>query len=177
MKLTFTKTLIAITVSTIASVTGANAQSTASETASIEATLVTPISITKDSDMSFGKIANSSEGGTVTLAANGTATMTGGLSAVASGGTPTAAAFTVRGDAGNTFNIEMPTVLTLTGAEGNTTPLEVALFTNNPDSQLSNALTNGINVITVGGTFTVLPGTVAGTYSNATGLTVTVNYN
>ncbi|HEY9116147.1 MAG TPA: DUF4402 domain-containing protein [Bacteroidales bacterium] len=144
-------------------------------TATASATIVSPIAITKTVDMNFGNVAVSTTAGTVVLAPAGTRTSTGGVTLPATTGTVAAAAFTVTGQAGYTYAITLPsTDYTITRATGTETMI-VNTFTSNPSA--TGTLTGGTSALTVGATLNVGGSQVAGSYTNATGFPVTVNYN
>lgn len=144
------------------------AQSSATATAT--ATLVTPIAISKSVDMDFGTVAASSTAGTVVLGTDDVATPSGGVSLP--GGTPTAAQFSVTGEGTSTFSISLPSSITL--ASG-TDELIVDAFGSVPAT--TGTLTAGAATVKVGATLNVPANAPAGTYTNTTDLTVTVNYN
>lgn len=154
----------------IAFATNASAQATA--TATTTAVLVTPISIAKTTDMDFGTVAASTLLGTVVLDTANTRSITGGASL--HGGTPTAAVFTVTGEPGTGFAITIPsTDITLTDASLNTLVVN-SLVTLGASSILDGT---GSKAIKVGATLNLPANAVAGTYTNASDLFVTVNYN
>lgn len=150
------------------------AQATA--TASTSANIITPISITKTADMNFGNIAVSA-----TIA--GTAAMTpagvrstggaGGVTLPATTGTVSAASFTVSGQGSYTYAITLPSSATLTSL-GHT--MTITSFTSSP-SATGLLAPGGTQTLTVGGTLNVAAAQSAGTYTNATAVPVTVNYN
>lgn len=152
---------------------GAFAQATASATAS--ATIVTPIAITKTADMSFGNLATDGTAGTVVLAPAGTRTTTGGVTLPSTTGTVAAAAFDVTGEGSYTYSIALPTGDYTITKTASTETMIVNTFTSNPTSP--GTLTAGAQSITVGATLNVGANQVSGTYENATGFDVTVNYN
>jgi len=157
--------LIAFSASTFAQVT-ASATSTA--------TIVAPIGIANTVDMNFGNIAVSGAG-TVVLDPAGTRTTTGALTLPAITGTVTAASFDVTGNDGYTYTITLPsTDYTITRVAGTETMI-VNTFTSNPNG--TGTLTGGSETLNVGATLNVSAGQVGGTYTNATGFDVTVNYN
>ena len=157
--------LIAFSASTFAQVT-ASATSTA--------TIVAPIGITNTVDMNFGNIAVSGAG-TVVLDPAGTRTTTGAITLPAITGTVTAASFDVTGNDGYTYTITLPsTDYTITRVSGSETMI-VNTFTSNPNG--TGTLTGGSETLNVGATLNVSAGQVGGTYTNATGFDVTVNYN
>lgn len=144
------------------------AQSEATATAT--ATLVTPIAISKTVDMNFGTVAASSTAGTVVLGADDVATPSGGVSLP--GGTPTAAQFSVTGEGTSTFSITLPSSITLVSGTNN---LTVDNFVSTPSA--TGTLAAGAATVKVGATLNVPASAPAGTYTNTTDLTVTVNYN
>lgn len=162
---------LAITILLFGFLVDVFAQATA--TASTTATIVTPIGITKSVDMVFGNIATNGAVGTVILATDGTRTPTGGVTLPAAAGSPTAASFVVTGSGSYTYTISLPgSPITLTGTTAGVT---VGTFTSNPTP--TGTLTAGTQTIYVGATLNLPVSTVAGSYTNAAGLSVTVNYN
>ena len=160
-----TVAFLALTISTFAQV---------SATANTSATVITPIAISKTVDMNFGSIAVSpTVAGTVVLATGGTRTKTGGVTLPAVTGTVTAAAFTVSGLGTSTYAITLPTSIVLNGTPSGT--MTVNTFVSNPSG--TGALTAGSQTLQVGGTLVVGAAQAAGTYTNTTDMTVTVNYN
>ena len=151
------------------------AQSTA--TASASATIITPISITKTIDLNFGNIAvSATTGGTVILDATGSRTTGGGggVTLPATTGTVAAASFDVAGAASFTYAITLPSsVVTITSGSNS---MDVTSFTSIP-SATGTLSTGGTQTLTVGATLAVAAGQAPGSYTNATGIPVTVNYN
>lgn len=148
-----------------------------SATAAASATIVSPIAIARATDMNFGNVAVSTSGGTVVLtpalAAN--RTTTGGVTLPATTGTVTAAAFNVTGTPSYTYTIALsPATITITNPASNT--MTVTGLTSNPAST-GTLDAGGAQTIYVGGTLNVSGGQATGTYTNATAVTVTVNYN
>jgi hypothetical protein len=165
--------VVAVTIFSLLTVSTSFAQATASATAS--ATIVAPIGITKTVDMNFGNVAVSSSSGTVVLATDGSRSATGGVTLPATSGTVTAASFDVTGEGTYTYAITLPsTDYTITRVSGSET-MTVNTFVSNPSG--TGALTAGAQTLTVGATLNVAGSQVAGTYTNATGFDVTVNYN
>jgi len=144
-------------------------------TASTTATILTPIAITKTVDMNFGNIAVSpTVAGTVVLPTTGARTLTGGVTLPVVTGTVTPATFTVTGDGTSTYSITLPgSTITLNGPASST--MTVQSFVSTPSS--TGVLTAGTQTVKVGATLNVSAGQGAGTYTNAAGLFVTVNYN
>ena len=174
MKNSIIKILAVVVFATLA-VTSSFAQVTASATAT--ATIVTPIAISKTVDMNFGNVAASAIAGTVKLATDGTRIPSGGVTLPATQGTVAAASFHVTGTGSYTYSIIVPlTDYTITRATGTET-MTVNAFISDPDVATGGALTAGTQTLLVGATLNVGIGQVAGTYTNATGFDVTVNYN
>jgi hypothetical protein len=151
-----------------------NAQVSAS--APTSATIVTPISITKTVDMNFGNVAvQGSTAGTVVLATDNSRSRTAGVTLPVIAGIVTAAQFTVGGVAGYTYAITLPGNLLLTRQSG-TEQMTVNAFTSDPTTT-GTIGAGGTETLRVGATLNVAGGQVAGIYENATGFSVTVNYN
>jgi hypothetical protein len=164
--------LIGSAIVLIVLTTGAIAQSTA--TASTTAVLVVPISITKTTDMHFGTVAASGTAGTVVLDYADGRTATGGASLPSGSTLQKTAVFTVTGEGTSGFSISIPgSPITLTGSVSGT--MTVSSFLD--DLGASSTLVAGSKTIKVKATLNVGVGQVAGTYTNATDLFVTVNYN
>lgn len=163
------KKILAFSVVLLAFTAGAFAQSSATATAT--AVIVSPITITQTANMSFGNIIADTDGGTVVLVPAGTRTLNG-LTSPSIAGTVTAAAFTVTGFDGATYSISLPASHTISDGGNN---MVVDTFTSNPSG--TGTLTGGTQTLNVGATLNVGSAQPAGTYTNATGFTVTVNYN
>ena len=151
----------------------ANAQTGVSASAATSATIITPIAISKTADMSFGNIAINNNAGTVVLAPAGTRSATGGVTLPSTTGSISAASFSVTGASGYTFSITLPSSVTLTGSESGS--MVVNSFTSTPSS--SGTLSGGAATVLVGATLNLEASQAAGTYTNASDLVVTVNYN
>ena len=163
-------TLIAAVVLVAGITATANAQVTGTATGS--ATIITPIAITKTVDMNFGNIAVGASLGTVVLATDNTRTKSGGVTLPAAAGTVTAAQFTVTGLGTSTFSITLPTTYSI--ASGSNT-MNIDTFTSTPSG--IGTLVGGSLTIKVGATLDVAASQAAGSYTNATGFPVVVNYN
>ena len=153
-----------------------NAQ--ASATASSTAVIITPIQISKTTDMNFGNVAVTGTGGTVVLAAAGTRTKTGGVTLPTTTGTVSQAVFGVQGQGTYTFSIDLPDSIVLN--DGGANNMTVNAFTSNGvagSGDTTAALVAGAFTLNVGATLNVAASQPAGTYTNTTDLTVTVNYN
>jgi hypothetical protein len=162
-----------ITIVMIAVTTGVMAQETA--TASSSATIVAPIGIAQSTDMNFGNVATNATGGTVVLSPAGGTTPSGGVTLPANTGTVTAAAFDVTGEGAYTYTITLPSSAIILSDAGAANQMTVGTFISNPAT--TGALTSGAQTVNVGATLNVAGGQVAGVYTNASDLTVTVNYN
>jgi hypothetical protein len=150
------------------------AQATA--TASASANVIAPISMTKTVDLNFGNIAVSvSAGGTVVLVPSGTRSAggAGGVTLPVTSGTVAPATFTISGNASYTYAITLPSTVTITNGSNSMT---VNGFSSLPAST-GTIGTGGTQNLTVGATLNVSPAQNPGTYTNATGVPVTVNYN
>ena len=145
----------------------------ASATATATAVIVTPIGISKTVDLNFGNIVASTAGGTLAVSTVGGTTYTG-VSAPSVPGTIAAAAFSVTGAANMTYAITLPNTITL--SDGASHSMTVGSFVSNP-SGTGTLSGTGAQTLNVGATLTVGASQVAGTYTNSTDLTVTVNYN
>ncbi len=147
------------------------AQSTA--TASTTAILITPISVAKTTDMHFGTVAASGTVGTVLLDYADGRTTTGGASLPAGSTLQKTAVFTVTGEGNNGFSISIPgSDITLTGPGADMT---VGTFV--CEQGATSSLSSGTATLKVKAILAVGIGQVAGTYTNASDLFVTVNYN
>lgn len=164
------KKILAFSVVLLAFTAGAFAQS-ANTTATATAVIVAPIAITRTADMNFGNIIADTDGGTVVLVPAGTRTLNG-LTSPSIAGTVSAASFTVTGFDGATYSISLPANHTISSGGNN---MVVDTFTSNPSG--TGTLTGGTQTLNVGATLNVGSAQPAGTYTNATGFTVTVNYN
>lgn len=151
------------------------AQSSATATSTAE--LLTPLSIIKDIDLSFGRIASSATAGTAAIEASevGTRTVTNGVAAL--GGSPSPAKFTVTGAKDQYYGmVTPPSTIQLTNESDGTKKLDLVLTYSNNAKESRKFDSNGKNIFYVGGSINIPAGTIAGIYSNATGLTVTVAY-
>ena len=151
------------------------AQATA--TASASATIITPISISKTVDMNFGNVAVSATiAGTAILAPGGTRTTggAGGVTLPATVGTVTAASFNVTGQGTYTYAITLPSGTINITSGANT--MGLTAFTSSP-SATGLLSAGGTQTLTVGATLNVAAAQPAGSYTNATAVPVTVNYN
>jgi len=169
------KVIIAAAVVVFGSTSNTFAQ--ASATASCAATIITPISISKTVDMNFGNIAvAAATSGTVVLSTASARTTggAGGVTLPSTTGTVAAAQFSIAGQASYTYAITLPTNASLSDGSGHT--MTVSSFTSNP-SATGTLSSGGTQTLYVGATISVAAAQAAGSYTNATGVPVTVNYN
>jgi hypothetical protein len=142
-----------------------------------QATVLRPLSLGKSSDLSFGTIiAPSSGSGSVTLdAGDASLDVTGSGALALNAPAPTLAQYTVTGEGGQTFAIDMDieTPVEMTGPD----TLEVTLNTNADESPMLVGLPTqeGEYSFRVGGSFPIAHDTPAGAYSGI--FVVTVLYN
>lgn len=135
-----------------------------------------PISISKNTDMNFGTIAVSSSGGTVLLSASGSRTASGGVILPSFTGTVSTAQFTVSGQDNYSYTITLPTTyFTLYESGVGSASMVVTAFTSTPSA--TGILLGGTETVRVGATLNVVASQAAGSYTNATGFEVIVNYN
>ncbi|MFV7234557.1 DUF4402 domain-containing protein [Flavobacterium sp. ZB4R12] len=135
-----------------------------------------PISILKNTDMNFGTIAVSSVAGTVLLSASGLRTPSGGVILPTITGTVSAAQFTVSGQANYTYAITLPaTDFTLYESGVGPASMVVNAFTSTPSA--TGTLAGGTQTVLVGAKLNVGASQAAGSYTNAAGFEVIVNYN
>lgn len=165
------KKILAFSVVLFAFAAGAFAQSS-SATATATAVIVSPITLTRVADMSFGNIIADVDGGTVLLVPAGTRTLTG-LTSPSLPGTVTAASFNVTGLANATYAITLPATHDISNGVQSMT---VNAFTSTP-TPTGTLDAAGTQTINVGATLNVGANQASGTYTNAAGFTVTVNYN
>ena len=166
-----------LVVAAIALVSANHSFAQATATASASATIITPITIVKNVDMKFGNVAVSATlAGTVIMAPAGSRTTggAGGVTLPATTGTVSAASFTVSGQSGYTYAITLPSTATITDPVSSST-MTVNGFTSSPAT--TGLLTGGSQTLTVGATLNVGAAQTPGTYTNASGVPVTVNYN
>lgn len=117
--------------------------------ASATAEIVAAISITKDVDMNFGLVVSSGSAGTVELGTDGSRTPTNVT--LQSGGNVSTAEFTVSGEDGYTYNVILPSSVTIiSGTDG----MIVDDFISNPTEDEGD-LTGGTETLFVGATLNV----------------------
>lgn len=129
----------------------------------------------KNTDMNFGTIAISTSTGTVILSTSGSRTTTGGVFLPSFTGTVTAAQFTVSGEPNYTYAITLPADFTLYESGVGPASMIVTAFTSIPSA--TGTLIAGTETVLVGATLNAGASQTAGSYTNATGFDVIVNYN
>jgi spore coat protein U-like protein len=157
-------------------ISGAGSAMAATATATSTSVVVQAIAISNTGNLSFGSIAPSASAGSVTVSPNGTRTFGGGTTAA--GGSPTAAQFSVTGEAGLLYSISTAASSATLTSGGNNMPFTVisdttasAILTGTASS---GTLTGGGQTIYVGGSLTVGANQVAGTYTGT--INVAVDY-
>jgi len=140
-------------------------------TATATATVIAPLTISASSDLDFGSLAATS-GGTVSVSAAGVRTATAGVTLVP--GATTAAAYLISAYNGANITIAIPAAaITLTDASLNTMTIDTYV-SSIPAGNYT--LTAASATLSLGATLHVAAGQPAGTYTNSSDLTVTVNY-
>ena len=154
--------------------TASDAQAT--NTASASANIVEPVGIVKNVDMNFGNASVATgAGGGIILTPSGARTTSGsGVTLPATTGTVAAAEFTVTGAPGYSFAITLPSSAVISGPGASS--MSVNGFTSSP-SGTGTLSTSGTQYLKVGATLTIAAAQAPGTYTNATAIPVTVNYN
>lgn len=145
------------------SVMGQNEQDA---TANAAANIISPMTITKNVDLNFGNIAAGTSAGTVELGTDGGRTETNVILPSVEG-TVSAAEFTVTGLAGSSYDINLPTTVTITSGANNMT---ITTFT----EDATKTLTAGTETFNVGATLNVGAGQAVGSYEGT--FDVTVDY-
>ena len=124
--------------------------------------------------MHFGTVAASATAGTVVLDYADGRTTTGGASLPSGSTTQKTAVFDVAGEGTSGFSISIPSSpITLTGSVSGSMTVSNFLC----EQGASSTLVGGAKTLKVKATLNVGAGQAAGTYSNASDLFVTVNYN
>lgn len=169
-----TKNLLIVSIVMLTMTLNSFAQSVASAGAS--ASVIVPIGVVKVADMNFGNAAvSATSGGMITLAPSGARTIGGtGVTLPGTTGTVAAAGFVVTGAPGYTYAITLPSSTVITGPGSATMTLNGFTSTPTTTGTLSSA---GTQTLAVGASLVVSAAQVPGTYTNATAVPVTVNYN
>ncbi len=147
-------------IAMVATSGAALAQATDTKSTTGSVTIVTPLALKKDKELVFGNVFRPATGAsavTVTMP-TGSDTPTGG--ALASGGpTRSRAAFTVTGETGKAFSINVPGNFSMTRTGGGT------ILVSLNSSKANGTLTGGTDTFFVGGSFTLSDTVAAGDYS------------
>lgn len=163
-----------------AAATAAGAQASATQTTTSTATIFQPIQLAKNSDLSFGTVVRPLSGsGTVSISStDGQRTSSGGVALLTSG--PNAAAgratYTVSGEGGQTFNVNIPANFSMTRTGGSETILvTLGMSVTNPQTLSGTLGTTGNLTFGVGGSIPVANTTQSGAYTGT--FNVVVAYN
>jgi hypothetical protein len=174
------KKIILLAITVIAGFSNnVQAQSTNTDTATAAAfaTIVAPIAITKTTDLQFGTVISGA--GTVVVATNDTRTIAvSALNPGDQGAAPTAAVFTLTGEASYGYSIVIDANVPLLNTGGSDTmSMGSFIADNNSGAGVSTGAlsSSGADTIKVGATLTVTAGLTAGTYAGS--FNVTVAYN
>jgi hypothetical protein len=164
--------LTAIAAASTLAMASQTAWAATSADANASATIVTPIAITTTTNLDFGTVSPSSTLGTVVIANNGTRTKTGGAVLV-TGGSSSQAVLSVSGQSGLTYDITLPTSVSL--SDGGAHSMTVDTFTTDLKTDGTQSLADGGDTMNVGATLHVAADQAAGSYTNT--FTVLVAYN
>jgi len=150
--------IIALAAVVAFAVLAGKAEAADTESANASATLVSPITLTKQADLDFGRLSSGAAGGTAVVSSAGARSVTGDV--VEEGGTPTSADFDITGESGLTYDITLPTSISITSGGDSMT---VNTFTD--DKGGSGTLTGGSDSFSVGATLNVAASQNTGTYT------------
>ncbi|KUR71579.1 hypothetical protein AQZ52_08125 [Novosphingobium fuchskuhlense] len=137
-----------------------------------QAVVIKPLAIVAVDSLSFGDLTRPTAAGTVVLDPSGAITTTGGVltsTAIAQSGPRRAGTFTVNGDPGRQFIIDLPTVAILRQGSRN---MRLSAFRSNWTAGTAFSPT-GIFALTVGATLNVGANQTTGTYTGTYAVTVT----
>jgi hypothetical protein len=152
----------------------ASAQLTASTSAT--AVIYSALRISNTQDLDFGVIIPSATlAGSVTITPAGVVTLSNVTAHPSSA--PNQALFSVIGEPNENYDISI-TAAPVTLTSGANT-MSISTITSNPAAGVNAGLLSGAGTqtISVGGVLDVAANQVAGTYTNAAAITVTINYN
>lgn len=150
----------------------AQAGPTSSANATADAVIVQPIKITKVTDLNFGRIAADTASSTVTVDNSGNRTSSSPSVLIALGSSPTAATFTVTGEASLGYAASLTaSTIPLNGPTGST-PMSAALTLQQSAPALDGS---GNGAVSVGGVLSVGANQTPGAYAGT--MTVNVQYN
>ena len=174
------KTILFTILMIAATITNINAQVSTSASADLLVAMV----INQTSPLNFGSsVLTSAAGGSIELPSNSiTRVYSGGVATSAASPAPTNAAYTVSGNANQTYAVVLPTTTKVTHTsvnvgvfEMNITLMKARFNGKSEDATVSNLSADGNDSFTVGGTLTVLPNQVGGQYTGT--FQVSVDYN
>ncbi len=152
-------------------------QQVASATANISVTISTPISVSKSVSMAFPNIQVSpTKGGSIVLDPNGNQSTSGGVSVNngTGGNSGVPASFTVSGQGGYTYSINLPqTPVSMDDESSNL--LNITNFTSSPP--VTGETQSGTQTINVGATLNVDKAEEPGDFEAEIPFDVQVNYN
>lgn len=154
------------------------AQSSSADTP-VSAKIITPLTLVEKAPMAFGTIgARLTESGTVVLDTDGKVTTTGTIAA--QGGVTGCAAYTVEGNPGFTYSVELPTTFNVTFGS-NTMQISdlIGKLTSkgvlHQGSIIGQLDSSGADQITIGATLTVVEGQPVGEYAGTFHIAVVYN--
>ena len=171
-----TKTALTIAALSLAFGGAAAAQSSTQSTSG-SATIIQPITLTKATDLAFGKIMRPSSGSNVVQIneTTGTRTASGGGNAALIASTVSRASYSVAGEGGQTYSINVPATFDMTRS-GTSDTVTVTLTATATSGTLSGTIGSaGASSFGVGGSFPVASTTATGAYTGS--FDVTVAYN
>ncbi|MGE5431691.1 MAG: DUF4402 domain-containing protein [Syntrophomonadaceae bacterium] len=154
------------------------AQTTANQKAAASATIIQPITLNKTTDLEFGIVVPGATPGTVTVGYDGSRASGGGASLLAGNpGSIGSAHFDATGQPNSAYTISIPVSVTITNTGGAGETMTVDNFVSDPGAGTATFGVAGTQLIRVGARLNVGTNQVAGVYTNATGVDVTINYN
>lgn len=154
----------------------------ATATADTQAVVVKPITLVNSTDLNFGRLASAATE-TISIAAlDGDRASTGSLDLVAFNGVanaPTRATFAIAGESGLTYAIIGGTgpITLLSGTNELIVTLTGVYVPSKSGIDTTGTLPEAGEILGVGGSLPITASTPSGTYTNAAGIALTVNYN
>jgi hypothetical protein len=151
---------------------------TSTATGAGSVTIIRPITVTADKALLFGTLIRPATGsGDATVANAGGLTVTGGIFSLASGGASQAAEFTIKGEAGQAFTLNVADNFNLTHGTDTltvTTNQNIVDGTITPTGAVGD-VADAVTLVKVGGKITVASSTPSGLYSGTFAVTATYN--
>jgi hypothetical protein len=151
---------------------------TSTATGSGSVTIIRPITVTADKALLFGTLIRPASGsGDATVANAGGLTVSGGIFSLASGGASQPAEFTIKGEAGQAFTLNVADNFDLHHGGDTltvTTNQSVADGTITPAGAVGD-VADAVTLVKVGGKITVANTTPSGLYSGTFAVTATYN--